>query len=114
PAAPAAVGAEGLPLAVVRGEAHDAPAPPPLDRRRRGVAPARLTALHLDEHPGAPVAADQVELAAREPHVPLDDGEASLFEEARRGVLCPPAKRTTVVSHAASVRDAALRHAGHS
>src|SRR5213596_314436 len=106
---PASDVAEALPLEVVLGEAHEAPALPPFDRRRRGVAPARLTALHLDEHPCAPVAADQVELAAREPHVPLDDGEASLFEEARRGVLCPPAKRTTVVSHAASVRHAALR-----
>src|SRR5207244_6814093 len=68
--------AETLPLEVVLGEADEAPPLPPLDRGRWGVAPARLAALHLDEHPDATVAADEVELAVREPHVALDDGEA--------------------------------------
>src|SRR5438132_1055456 len=75
--------AEALPLEVVLGEAHEPPPLPPLDRCRRGVPPARLAALHLDEHPGAAVTADQVELAEGEPHVALDNDEARAREEAR-------------------------------
>src|SRR2546425_727248 len=73
--------AEAPPLEVVLGQADETPPLPPLDRRRRGVPPARLAALHLDEHPGAAVTADQVELAEREPHVALDDDEARAHEK---------------------------------
>src|SRR5437773_721802 len=60
---------------------------------------ARLIEPPLGKHP----------VGTRTPERCQGAGEPSLFEEARRGVLCPPAKRTTVVSHAASVRHAALR-----
>src|SRR5438093_11912889 len=97
---PASDVAEALPLEVVLGEAHETPPLPPLDRRRRGVPPARLAALHLDEHPGAAVTADQVELAEREPHVALDDDEARAREEARRRVLRVSTTGVSSIGHA--------------
>src|SRR2546428_684495 len=92
--------AGALPLELVRGEAHEPPPLPPLDRCRWGVPPARLAALHLDEHPGAAVTADQVELAEGEPHVALDDDEARAREEARRRVLRVSTTGVSSIGHA--------------
>src|SRR5438552_4799717 len=91
--------AEAPPLEVVLGQADETPSLPPLDRCRRGVPPARLAALHLDEHPGASITADQVELAEREPHVALDDDEARTREEGGGGLFRSAAERPAWVCH---------------
>src|SRR2546430_522350 len=93
---------EALPLEVVLGETDETPPLPPLDRGRRSVAPARLPALHLDEHPDTPVAADEVELAVLESHVARDDREPRGREEARRGVFGLSTERLACVGHASA------------
>src|SRR5437773_8488402 len=91
--------AEALPLEVVLGEAHETPPLPPLDRCRWGVPPARLAALHLDEHPGAAVTADQVELTEGEPHVALDDDEARAHEKGGGRLFRSAPERLAWVCH---------------
>ena len=61
---------------VMLGEPDEPALLSPGDGRAGRVAPAGLAALHLDEDPALALAADEIELALREPDVTLDDAES--------------------------------------
>src|SRR2546422_1055851 len=66
---------EALPLEVVLGEAHEALPLREGDGGAGRLAPPRVTALHLHEHPHAALAADEIDLTLGEPHVARDHGK---------------------------------------
>src|SRR5262249_14545207 len=92
--------ADPHPLEVALRQPNQPSALPPRHGGSGPVAPALLPALHLDEDPDLPIAADPVELALTKLHVARDDAQARALQELRRRFFgCTP-ERVTRIAHA--------------